>query len=136
MDNTISLDRYIIYAGNLLRCIFKRTTILQKKASEFKNCSMIAKEQIQASMEEVINDTLTLEMKTCLDYTKVGFPHKTYWPELRIYIDKYKQQPWNLYNQMKNNIGNGIYASFFRYYVVGLVNDITTLEIWASEVRI
>lgn len=135
MDITLSLDQYINYAGNLLRCIFKRTVILQKKAEEMKSYSEIAKDKIIKSMEEVIEDTQTLEMETCLNY-EGDFPHGTYWAELRIYCDKYKQQPWDLYNVMKNNIGNGLYASFLRYYALGLVDDIRTLETWAEEVRI
>lgn len=136
MEYTIPLDRYINNAGNLFRCIFKRTCILQHKASTFNGCTEIAKKQINESMEEVIKDTLTLEMETCMDYKEIGFPHDTYWNELRLYIDKYKVQPWTLYNQMKNNIGNGLYASFFRYYAIGLTDDIKTLENWAEMVRL
>lgn len=132
---TISLSDYITYAGNLLKCISKRTTILLAKAMQFEGLSMIAKSQIEQSMNELINDSITLEMETCMDY-EGGFPHETYWQELRIYIDKYKTQPWQLYNQMKNNIGNGIYASFFRFYAKGVVDDIQVLEGWAQEVRI
>lgn len=31
MLNEITLNQYITYAGNLFRCIFKRTAIMQKK---------------------------------------------------------------------------------------------------------
>lgn len=132
---TLTLDAYITYAGNLLRCMFKRATIIQAKANEFEGMSNIAKQQIYDMIEEHIQDTLTIEMETSMDY-KEKFPHTTYWNELRLYIDKYKKQPWRLYEQMKNNVGNGIYASFFRWYAKGINDDIQALETWASEVRI
>lgn len=132
---TLSLEQYISYAGNLFKCMFKRATIMQAKALSFKMLSEIAKAQVNNSMQELIEDSLTLQMETEMDY-KNGFPHTTYWQELRIFIDKYKEQPWTLYNQMKNNVANGIYASFFRWYAAGIREDLLALETWASEVRI
>lgn len=132
---TLSLGQYITYAGNLFTCMFKRATILQNKASNFENLSAIAREQIYNSMQEHIEDCLTLQMETTMDYAD-GFPHQTYWAKIRLFIDKYREQPWRLYEQMKNNVGNGIYASFFRWYAQGIKNDLLTLETWASEIRI
>ena len=131
---TLTLEQYVTYAGNLFKCIWKRTTILQAKVKTFKGLSDIALSQIYKSMQELIEDALTLEMETCMKYEN-GFPHETYWSEIRIFIDKYKNQPWQLYNQMKNNIGNGYYAAFFRWYAQGIDSDLKTLETWAQEVR-
>lgn len=132
---TLTLQQYVTYAGNLFKCMWKRTTILQAKIQTFKGLSDIALAQIQKSMQEHIEDTLTLEMETSMEY-KNGFPHDTYWDEIRIYIEKYRSQPWQLYNQMRNNVGNGCYAAFFRWYAQGIDSDLKTLEIWAQEVRI
>lgn len=132
---TLTLQQYVTYAGNLFKCMWKRATILQAKIQTFKGLSDIALAQIQKSMQEHIEDTLTLEMETSMEY-KNGFPHDTYWDEIRIYIEKYRSQPWQLYNQMKNNVGNGCYAAFFRWYAQGIDSDLKTLEIWAQEVRI
>ena len=135
MLNEITLSQYITYAGNLFKCIFKRTAILQKKVEGFSGISNIAKQQIIDSMEEVLEDSQSLELETEMHYEE-GFPHATYWEELKIYIDKYKTQPWNLYAEMKNRNINGLYSSFLYYYAKGLVDDIILLEGWASEVRI
>lgn len=132
---TLTLERYVTYAGNLFKCMWKRATILQAKVQTFNGLSEIALAQTYKSMQEFIEDSLTLEMETCMKYEN-GFPHATYWDEIRIYIDKYKKQPWQLYNQMKNNVGNGCYASFFRWYAQGIDSDLKTLETWAQEVRI
>lgn len=132
---TLTLQQYVTYAGNLFKCMWKRATILQAKIQTFKGLSDIALAQIQKSMQEHIEDTLTLEMETSMEY-KNGFPHDTYWDEIRIYIEKYRSQPWQLYNQMRNNVGNGCYAAFFRWYAQGIDSDLKTLEIWAQEVRI
>ena len=132
---TLTLQQYVTYAGNLFKCMWKRATILQAKIQTFKGLSDIALAQIQKSMQEHIEDTLTLEMETSMEY-KNGFPHDTYWDEIRIYIEKYRSQPWQLYNQMKNNVGNGCYAAFFRWYAQGIEKEKKTLEIWAQEVRI
>lgn len=132
---TLTLQQYVTYAGNLFKCMWKRATILQAKVQTFKGLSDIALAQIQKSMQEHIEDTLTLEMETSMEY-KNGFPHDTYWDEIRIYIEKYRSQPWQLYNQMRNNVGNGCYAAFFRWYAQGIDSDLKTLEIWAQEVRI
>ena len=86
-------------------------------------------------MQEVLEDSQTLELETEMHYEE-GFPYTTYWEELKIYIDKYKTQPWNLYADMKNRRINGLYSSFLYYYAKGLVDDITLLEGWSSEVRI
>lgn len=135
MLNEITLNQYITYAGNLFRCIFKRTAILQKKVEGFSGISVIAKQQIIDSMQEVLEDTQTLELETEMQYEN-GFPHATYWQELRIYIDKYKSHPWALYNDMRNRGVCGLNASFLLYYAKGLVEDIQVLEGWAEEVRI
>ena len=135
MLNEITLSQYITYAGNLFRCIFKRTAILQKKVEGFNEISVIAKQQIIDSMQEVLEDTQTLELETELHYED-GFPHSTYWQELRIYIDKYKAHPWALYNDMRNRGVCGLNTSFLLYYAKGLVEDIQVLEGWAEEVRI
>lgn len=132
---TISLEQYVTYAGNLFKCMWKRATILQAKVQTFQGLSQIAFEQTNKSMEEFIEETITLEMKTCMKYED-GFPHTTYWSEIQLYIEKYKSQPWQLYNQMRNNVGNGCYAAFFRWYAQGIVEDIKTLETWAQQVRI
>lgn len=132
---TISLEQYITYAGNLFKCMWKRATILQAKVQTFNGLSQIALEQTNKSMQEYIEETMTLEMETCMTYEN-GFPHTTYWSEIQLYIEKYKSQPWQLYNQMKNNVGNGCYAAFFRWYAQGIVEDIKTLESWAQQVRI
>lgn len=132
---TISLEQYITYAGNLFKCMWKRATILQAKVQTFKGLSVIALDQINKSMQDYIEETLTLEMETCMEYEN-GFPHDTYWSEIQLYIDKYKSQPWQLYNQMRNNVGNGCYAAFFRWYAQGITEDIKTLETWAQQVRI
>lgn len=132
---TLTLERYVTYAGNLFKCMWKRATILQAKVQTFNGLTEIALAQIYKSMQEFIEDSLTLEMETCMKYEN-GFPHDTYWNEIRLYIDKYKNQPWQLYNQMKNNIGNGCYAAFFRWYAQGIESDLKTLETWAEEVRI
>lgn len=132
---TLTLQQYVTYAGNLFKCMWKRATILQAKIQTFKGLSDIALAQIQKSMQEHIEDTLTLEMETSMEY-KNGFPHDTYWDEIKIYIEKYRSQPWQLYNQMRNNVGNGCYAAFFRWYAQGIDSDLKTLEIWAQEVRI
>lgn len=132
---TISLEQYITYSGNLFKCMWKRATILQAKVQTFKGLSIIALDQINKSMQDYIEETLTLEMETCMEYEN-GFPHDTYWEELKIYIDKYKTQPWKLYADMKNRRINGLGSSFLYYYAKGLVDDITLLEGWASEVRI
>lgn len=132
---TISLEQYITYAGNLFKCMWKRATILQAKVQTFQGLSQIAFEQTNKSMEEFIEETITLEMETCMKYED-GFPHTTYWREIQLYIEKYRSQPWQLYNQMKNNVGNGCYASFFRWYAQGITEDIKTLETWAQQVRI
>lgn len=132
---TLMLDQYITYAGNLFACMYKRATIMQNKAAKFDNLSTIARDQIYKSMQEYIEDCLTLQMETTMDYVD-GFPHETYWTEIRLFIDKYRKQPWRLYEQMKNNVGNGIYASFFRWYAIGIKDDLLTLETWAEEVRI
>ena len=131
----ITLNQYITYAGNLFKCIFKRTVILQKKAEGFVNMSAIARQRIIDSMEEVIEDSQTLELETEMHY-EAGFPHSSYWNELKEYIDKYKAQPWELYNDIKNRSTSGIYSSFIYYYARGLVEDIRVLEGWAGEVRI
>lgn len=86
-------------------------------------------------MQEVLEDTQTLELKTEMQYED-GFPHSTYWQELRIYIDKYKTHPWALYNDMRNRGVYGLNVSFLLYYAKGLVEDIQVLEGWAEEVRI
>lgn len=135
MIATISLQQYISYAGNLLKCLYKRTIILQARVTEFKLYSEITKEKITKSMQELIEDSITLEMETTMKY-EGDFPHSTYWEELRLYIDKYKQQPWSVYNDLKNHIGNGAYAAFLLYYAKGVRDDIQTLETWATEVRI
>lgn len=132
---TITLPQYITYAGNLFKCLWKRTTILQAKMQTFQGLSEIAMNQAYNNMQEFIQDCLTLEMETCMKY-EGEFPHATYWGEIRLFIDKYKTQPWQLYNQMRNNVGNGGYASFFRWYAQGIVEDLKTLETWAGEVRI
>lgn len=132
---TISLEQYVTYAGNLFKCMWKRATILQAKVQTFQGLSQIAFEQTNKSMEEFIEETITLEMETCMKYED-GFPHTTYWTEIQLYIEKYKSQPWQLYNQMRNNVGNGCYAAFFRWYAQGIVEDIKTLETWAQQVRI
>lgn len=132
---TISLEQYVTYAGNLFKCMWKRATILQAKVQTFQGLSQIAFDQTNKSMEEFIEETITLEMETCMKYEN-GFPHTTYWSEIQLYIEKYKSQPWQLYNQMRNNVGNGCYAAFFRWYAQGIVEDIKTLEIWAQQVRI
>lgn len=132
---TISLEQYVTYAGNLFKCMWKRATILQAKVQTFQGLSQIAFEQTNKSMEEFIEETITLEMETCMKYED-GFPHTTYWSEIQLYIEKYKSQPWQLYNQMRNNVGNGCYAAFFRWYAQGIVEDIKTLETWAQQVRI
>lgn len=135
MINEINLEQYRTYAGNLLKCISERTIILQAKADKFENLSAIMEQKIHQSMQEVIEDSVTLEMETLLEYTN-GFPHETYWSELRIYIDKYKNQPWQLYNEVRERMGNGLYAGFLLYYAKGVQEDMRTLETWASEVRI
>ena len=135
MLNEITLSQYITYAGNLFRCIFKRTAILQKKVESFSGISTIAKQQIIDNMQEVLEDTQTLELETEMHYEN-GFPHETYWQELRIYIDKYKTQPWALYNDMRNRGVYGLNTSFLLYYAKGLAEDIQVLEGWAEEVRI
>lgn len=135
MLNEITLNQYITYAGNLFKCIFKRTAILQKKVEGFSGISVIAKQQIIDSMQEVLEDTQTLELETEMQYEN-GFPHATYWQELRIYIDKYKTHPWALYNDMRNRGVYGLNTSFLLYYAKGLVEDIQVLEGWAEEVRI
>lgn len=132
---TISLGQYVTYAGNLFKCMWKRATILQAKVQTFQGLSQIAFEQTNKNMEEFIEETITLEMETCMKYEN-GFPHTTYWSEIQLYIEKYKSQPWQLYNQMRNNVGNGCYAAFFRWYAQGIVEDIKTLETWAQQVRI
>lgn len=132
---TISLEQYVTYAGNLFKCMWKRATILQDKVQTFQGLSQIAIDQTNKSMEEFIEETITLEMETCMKYEN-GFPHTTYWSEIQLYIEKYKSQPWQLYNQMRNNVGNGCYAAFFRWYAQGIVEDIKTLETWAQQVRI
>lgn len=132
---TISLEQYVTYAGNLLKCMWKRATILQAKVQTFQGLSQIAFDQTNKSMEEFIEETITLEMETCMKYEN-GFPHTTYWSEIQLYIEKYKSQPWQLYNQMRNNVGNGCYAAFFRWYAQGIVEDIKTLETWAQQIRI
>lgn len=132
---TISLEQYVTYAGNLFKCMWKRATILQAKVQTFQGLSQIAFEQTNKSMEEFIEETITLEMETCIKYED-RFPHTTYWSEIKLYIEKYKSQPWQLYNQMRNNVGNGCYAAFFRWYAQGIVEDIKTLETWAQQVRI
>lgn len=132
---TISLEQYVTYAGNLFKCMWKRATILQAKVQTFQGLSQIAFEQTNKNMQEFIEETITLEMETCMKYEN-GFPHTTYWSEIQMYIDKYKSQPWQLYNQMRNNVGNGCYAAFFRWYAQGIVEDIKTLETWAQQVRI
>lgn len=132
---TISLEQYITYAGNLFKCMWKRATILQAKVQTFHGLSQIALDQTNKSMQEYIEETMTLEMETCMTYEN-GFPHTTYWSEIQLYIEKYKSQPWQLYNQMRNNVGNGCYAAFFRWYAQGIVEDIKTLETWAQQVRI
>ena len=132
---TISLEQYVTYAGNLLKCMWKRATILQAKVQTFQGLSQIAFDQTNKSMEEFIEETITLEMETCMKYEN-GFPHTTYWSEIQLYFEKYKSQPWQLYNQMRNNVGNGCYAAFFRWYAQGIVEDIKTLETWAQQVRI
>lgn len=132
---TISLEQYVTYAGNLFKCMWKRATILQAKVQTFQGLSQIAFDQTNKSMEEFIKETITLEMETCMKYEN-GFPHTTYWSEIQLYIEKYKRQPWQLYNQMRNNVGNGCYAAFFRWYAQGIVEDIKTLETWAQQVRI
>lgn len=132
---TISLEQYVTYAGNLLKCMWKRATILQAKVQTFQGLSQIAFDQTNKSMEEFIEETITLEVETCMKYEN-GFPHTTYWSEIQLYIEKYKSQPWQLYNQMRNNVGNGCYAAFFRWYAQGIVEDIKTLETWAQQVRI
>lgn len=135
MLNEITLNQYITYAGNLFRCIFKRTAILQKKVEGFSGISIIAKQQIIDSMQEVLEDTQTLELETEMQYEN-GFPHATYWQELRIYIDKYKTRPWALYYDMRNRGVYGLNTSFLLYCAKGLVEDIQVLEGWAEEVRI
>lgn len=132
---TISLEQYVTYAGNLFKCMWKRATILQAKVQTFQGLSQIAFDQTNKNMEEFIEETITLEMETCMKYEN-GFPHTTYWSEIQLYIEKYKSQPWQLYNQMRNNVGNGCYAAFFRWYAQGIVEDIKTLETWAQQVRI
>ena len=132
---TLTLQQYVIYAGNLLKCMWQRATIMQGKLKSFEGISQIALSQASEKMQELIDDSLTLEMETCMDYED-GFPHETYWLEINIYIEKYKIQPWQLYNQMKNNVGNGNYAAFFRWYAQGVEAEIKTLETWAQEVRI
>lgn len=132
---TISLEQYVTYAGNLFKCMWKRATILQAKVQTFQGLSQIAFDQTNKSMEDFIEETITLEMETCMKYEN-GFPQTTYWSEIQLYIEKYKSQPWQLYNQMRNNVGNGCYAAFFRWYAQGIVEDIKTLETWAQQVRI
>jgi hypothetical protein len=132
---TITLPQYITYAGNLFKCMWKRATILQAKMKTFQGLSEIAMNQAYNNMQEFIEDCLTLEMETCMKY-EGEFPHNTYWGEIRLFIDKYKTQPWQLYNQMRNNVGNGKYALFIRWYAQGIVEDLKTLETWAEEVRI
>lgn len=135
MIPTISLEQYISYAGNLLKCLYKRTIILQAKVAEFKIYSEIAKDEIKKSMQELIEDSITLEMETTMNY-KEGFPHTTYWTELRLYINKYSNLPWNLYNDLKDHVGNGAYEAFLLYYAKGVKEDLQALERWATEVRI
>ena len=115
--------------------MWKRATILQAKVQTFHGLSQIAFEQTNKNMQEFIEETITLEMETCMKYED-GFPHTTYWSEIQLYIEKYKSQPWRLYDQMRNNVGNGCYAAFFRWYAQGIVEDIKTLETWAQQVRI
>ena len=134
MLNEIELNQYITYAGNLFRCIFKRTAILQKQVEKFTNMSAIARQRITDSMQEVLEDTQTLELETEMHYEE-GFPHTTYWEELKIYIDRYKTQPWELYNDMRNRGTSSLYTSFLLYYARGMEEDIKVLEGWASEVR-
>jgi hypothetical protein len=134
MDNTITLKDYILYSGNLFKCIFKRTTILQAKVQSF-DIGDIIKDRIIKMMEELINDTLTLEMETKLEYPS-GFPHSTYWGEVRMYIDKYRTHPWQMYKECRERLGNGIYAAFVLYYARGLQEDLQCLEGWAQQVRI
>lgn len=134
MDITISLDTYILYSGNLLKCIFKRTAILQAKVKSF-DMPEIIKDRIVQSMEEVLNDTITLDMETKLEYPS-GFPHTTYWGEIQTYIDKYRNQPWQIYKECRERLGNGIYASFLLYYARGFQEDLQCLEGWAQQVRI
>lgn len=135
MLNEITLNQYITYAGNLFRCIFKRTAILQKKVEGFSDISTIAKQQIINSMQEVLEDSQTLELETEMHYED-GFPHSTYWQELRIYIEKYKTQPWALYKDMRNRGVYRLNTSFLLYYAKGIVEDIQVLEGWAEQVRI
>lgn len=134
MIGVMSLSDFITYAGNSFLCTYKRTIILQNEAKNF-TISEIARNRIISSMEEVIKDSVMMEMETRMEY-KDGFPHSTYWDELRLYINKYKSQPWELYNTMKNSIGNGTYAAFLRYYAKGLYDDVFYLEARAQEVRI
>lgn len=135
MLNEITLSQYITYAGNLFKCIFKRTAILQKKVEGFSGISTIAKQHIIDSKQEVLEDSQTLELETEMHYED-GFPNSTYWQELRIYIEKYKTQPWALYNDMRNREVYGLNTSFLLYYAKGLVEDIQVLEGWAEQVRI
>ncbi len=134
MLNEIELNQYITYAGNLFRCIFKRTAILQKNVEGFTDMSAIARQRIIDSMQEALEDAQTLELETEMHYEE-GFPHTTYWEELKIYIDKYKTQPWELYNDMRNRGTSSLYTSFLLYYARGMEEDIKVLEGWASEVR-
>lgn len=97
--------------------------------------SEIIKDRIYQSMEEVINDSLTLEMETKMEYAD-GFPHATYWDEIGTYINKYKTQPWEIYKECRERLGNGVFAAFLLYYARGLMEDIKTLEGWANQVRI
>lgn len=134
MDITINLETYIQYSGNLFKCISKRTTIMQAKVESF-SVSDILKDKITKGMEELINDTITLQMETEMKYEK-GFPHSTYWQEIKLYLEKYKTQPWEMYRQTRNQIGSGLLASFIQWYAIGLTEDLRALETWASEVRI
>ena len=86
-------------------------------------------------MQKALEDAQTLELETEMHYED-GFPHATYWVELQVYINKYKAQPWDLYNNMKNRGTSGLYSSFLLYYARGMEEDIKVLEGWASEVRI
>lgn len=134
MDITINLDTYIRNSGNLFKCIFKRTTIMQARIKSF-DVSTIIQDKVTSSMEELINDTLTLQMETEMKY-EGGFPHSTYWSEIKLYLEKYKEQPWELYRQTRNQIGNGSLAAYLQWYAIGVTDDLRTLETWASEVRI
>ena len=110
MLNEITLERYITYAGNLLKCIFKRTTILQKKVEGFSGISNIAKQQIIDSMEEVLEDSQTLELETEMHYEE-GFPHTTYWEELKI-----SKSSEISFCSFKMNLGSGFFLFFLYFY--------------------